>query len=465
MYVWKDRFRLWATLGFALAIVGLIACSSDEPDPDSYLATLRGLSEQADQRDTEISDAIESARPTALEFLGFLAEALPESIDVLQDQMSGMESLDVPVEYKTDHETLLAFLNAMIDLQRQQLTAAEERDDLASRELQVEFGSLQRNLLADLSETFLDTVLVSEESIAAGKIFGGLDEAEIAYLETVERAYEEFWSRNAVFSQTVSQQYSDSRALLEALQDAGAGTAFEAVQKVLVPVEPPPRFALDHVLLLRYLVAAVELDRKIGKAIDEVDPVQFVISNLQLANSDQTARHMLALSGLVKAIAFPGSESASAAPGPDVLADSYRSPLHFELKDFRSRFGQTGPDYLAFNIGPQDTFAVIAHSTPGYIITVESALRRVSSMIPPADAAADHEIVVQYLVRTLQAQESILGSAEAEDILGVNGGMLATRTAFCNAATGISIALKPAVLIQFEGPPNDPELEIFCQAF
>jgi hypothetical protein len=465
MSVWKDRLRLWAALGIALATVGFIACGSDEPDTDSYLATLRGLAEQADQRDAEIFGAIESARPTALEFLGLLAEALPESIEVLGEQMSGMESLDVPGEYKNDHETLLAFLTAGIDLQQQQLTAAEARDDLASRKLQVEFGSLQRNLLADLSETFRDTVLVSEESIAAGDIFGGLDESEVAYLQTVERAFEEFWSRNAVFSQTLSQQFSDSRALLEALQDAGAGTAFEAVQNVLLPVEPPPRFAIDHAMLLRFLVAAVELDRKIGKAIDEVDPVQFVISNLQLANGDSTVRHMAALSEAVRAIAFPGSGSASAAPGPDVLADSYRSPLHFELKDFRSRFGQTGPDYLAFNIGAQDTFEVITYSARGYINTVESAIWRVRSMNPPADAAADHEIIVQYLVSTLQAHESILESAEAEDILGVNGGMLATRTAFCNAATGISDALKPAVSILFEGPPNDPDLESFCRAF
>lgn len=89
---------------------------------------------------------------------------------------------------------------------------------------------MARNMLSDLSESFRDFFLVSEEAREFGEVFGGLSDEESAYLDTITNGFEEFAKRNAAFGQVLSRQFADTRVLLEALKGAGAATSFEAVQ-------------------------------------------------------------------------------------------------------------------------------------------------------------------------------------------------------------------------------------------
>ena len=457
MRVRTSRFKWWLVMGLMLAAAA-VACGSDEPDADEYLASLHTLAEQSDQRDEEIFAPITETSPASLEFLGLLADVLPLAIEATRSDIANLGSLDVPDDYAEDHATFLTFLNASADIQQRQLDAAAARDDLTSRDLGVEVASLQRNLLAGISQTFRDAILVSEDAISAGAVFGDLADDESAYLNTVERAYEEFRSRNAVFGETLRQQFSDSRALLQALQGAGAGTAFETVQAMLLPVEPPERFAADHQLLLTYLAEAVRLDREIGKAIDEVDPVHFVVSNLELGSNDASVNAILGLSPPVREIAFPGA----AFVNPTVSDDAYLGPANQALKRFSAEFGRLGPNYLAFNIGREYAFEVIARSGPGYLETVQSTLATMQSLTPPAEFTPDHALILEYFDDLIEAQTTVLDSAAGGDMLGVNGGILETQTAFCDAVTRISAELKAAGLVLFQGPPDDPELKRTC---
>ena len=481
---WKSGTRRLAVLGLALVALAAVACSSDDPSdveatvpadsgaavPTSspasadeiYLAAVRALSEEVERQNEEIFAALEDAPPAPLEFLGVLAELLPEAIASTQGQILEFEGLIPTAGYAADHDRMLSFLRATQELLQRQLAAAEARDDLASRDIDVELGALQRDLLAGLSQSFRDTVLVSDEAVTAGEIFGGMTDEESAYLNTVDAAYEQFRSRNAVFGQTLSQQFSDSRGLLEALQGAGAGTAFEAVQTVLLPVKPPARFAADHELLLTYLTEAVRLDREIGEAIDEVDPVHFVVSNLQLGFGEISAATVIGLSPPVLEIAFPGASQLATAPDPSILTDDYTGPLFTALREFRARFGQTGPDYLAFNLGGEYAFDVVTRAAPGFIATVETALERVRSLTPPDEVRADHDLVVQYLEGVLQAQRDILAAVTDRDSAAIRGGMMESQAAFCDAGASISDALMPSVRVHFEGFPYDRDLARLC---
>ena len=356
---------------------------------------------------------------------------------------------------------MLAFLEAQLGLQRQALEAAQARDDLRLREINGEQSTLARNLVSDLSEAFREFFLVSEEAVEAGELFGGLSDEESAHLDTVSAGFDEFGRRNAVFGLVLSRQFSDANAMLEALQGAGAGTAFDAVRAIIAPATPPPRFAADHALLLAYLDDAVRLDHEIGQAIEQGDAVQFMVSNFELGTTETTVRAHLELSAPVLALAFQNN-FAFRAPGPEVLDGGYREELHSVVRELRARFPQEGPNYLVFNLVPGDVYQVVQRVAPSFIGALEDVRSRVTALTPPEELRDDHGLLERYLEETLVAQRAVAEASSAQDMGRVRTRMSETRNVFCQAARGFSEAMKPVVFPQFGGPPPDPDLLGTC---
>ena len=487
----KTRF-VWVAVALAVASVAAIACgSSTTPTPvptssptpvptatvvpavaavqagapeavtQDYVTVLRAMSERSDALAKEVFGPLENATGPAAA-LPLLAEGLPRAIEGAETDISELEALEVPDDYLVDHGRLVTFLRDQIELWRRQLEATETRDVLAFRALSVEEGTLRRNFVTRLSESFRELVLVSEEAQEAAEIFGGLSDEESAYLDTVTAGFEEFSKRVAVFGQVLSRQFADARTMLEALRGAGAGTAFEAVQEVIAPVQPPPRFEADHELLLRYLEGVVRLDREVGKAVEDGDPVHFVVSNFELGSTETSVRAMLDLSPQVRAIAFGQLAYALRPPGPDVLDGGYRESLYTTLREFRARFPRTGPDYLAFNLDREDAYQVVALSAPGFLATIENAQDNLAALTPPDELREDHDRLVKYFEETLAGQQAIIDSAAAGDLSGVRAGMGLTHSAFCQAAKGFSDAAKPVVHVQFGGDPENRDSPREC---
>lgn len=367
----------------------------------------------------------------------------------------------MPERYTADHGYAISFLGDQITLLRRQLQAVEARDELALRELRVESDRLARNLMSDLSESFREFFLVSEEAVEAGEVFGDLNDEESAYLDTVSAGFEEFGKRNAVFGQTLSRQFSDTRALLEALRGAGAGTAFEAVQSVIERAQPPPRFEKDHELLLAYLEVAVRMDRRIGQAIEDGDAVEFVVSNFGIASAEESVHAVLEMSPQVCGISMPFGSSLRP-PGPDVLDGGYRGALVHDSSRAACAFRSPCPDYLYFNLLPEDAYQVISQTAPGFIEAVESALEGISALAPPDDLGDDHDRLVDYLEGTIAAQQAIVAAAESRYLKAVRDRMSRSETLFCEAAEGVSDAMMPVVVELFGdlppvcGPPPPP---------
>ena len=427
-----------------------------------YAAAVRAISEQSDARREDIFDPVSSAPPGPAGFLPVLAEALPLAIEGARADIAALEALAVPEEYLTDQQRVLSYLAYQIAQWRLGLDAAQARDELTFGKLAAESSTLARNFISDLSPSFREFFLVSKEARTAGELFDGLTDEESAYLDTLNAGFEEFRKRNAVFGQTLSRQFADARAMLEALRGAGAGTAFEAVREVIAPAQPPERFQADHQLLLQYLDGAVRLDREIGKAIEDGDPVQFVVSNFELGTVETSVRAVLDLSPQVRNIAFRQLAFSFEAPGPDVIDGGYREAVYTILRELRVRFRRTGPEYLAFNLLPNDADQVVSRAAPGFIAVLEDARRRVAALTPPDELREDHDRLVRYFDDTLAAQRAVVNASASEDLSGMRDGMDRTRNAFCEAARGFSDAMKPDVFTQFGGPPPDPDLTREC---
>lgn len=440
------------------------AADTKETARQEYAVAVRGIQEESDARREEIFAPVNDA-PPGPGGLPAIVEAIPEAIEATQVDIAKLEALVVPEEYTADHKRALSFLRDQIEQWRRELEAAEAGDELKLRALRVEGQMLARNMLSDLSESFRDFFLVSEEARQFAQVFGGLSDEESAYLDTVTRGFEEFAKRNAVFGQVLSRQYSDTRVLLEALKGAGAGTAFEAVQVVIAAATPPPRFEADHALLLQSLAEQVRLDREIGKAIEEGDPVHFVVSNIELGNNEATVRAALELSPPVRGISMQGLTFALKEPRPGVLDGGYRESVYTILREFRVRFPEGGPDYQAFNLLPEDAYQVVSRAAPRYITPIETARDRLAALTPPNELTDDHALLTRFFQETLAAQRAVLKASAAQDFRGLRDGMGLTRGVFCETAEALSDEIQPVVDVQFgvpTGPPGSSGTHPMC---
>lgn len=438
------------------------AAEAPKTATENYAAAVRAIREQSNAREEELLGPVRNAPPNMRELLTALAKAIPPAIEGVRSEIASLEALSPPEQYETDHENLITFLRDQTDLRRRLLEASIAGEELRAQELFVQLSTLERNLASGLSEPFRELVFVSEAAREAGEVFGGMSAAESAYLDTITAGFQEFAKRAAVFGQRLQRQFSDARAVLEALQGAGAGTAFEAVQTVIKAAQPPPRFESDHKLLLESLEESVRLDREIGKAIEDLDPVHFVVSNFELGNSEPFVRAKLGVSQQVREIAFPQDAYAFRPPGPDVLDGGYRERLYTIVREFSARFGRTGPDYLLFNLGPDDAFEVVSRASPRFTAAVENAMGKVTALTPPDELRVDHNRLVAYFKDTLAAQRQIARAAAAAERDGIRDGIARTREVFCKTARGFSDAMKPVVFVNFGGPPPDRDLTREC---
>lgn len=399
-------------------------------------------------RAEKIFEPLERAA-SPVEFLRAMSVVLPQVIEAVQEDITAFEALDAPDAYGADHGRVLAFLRDELVLLGRQLETVRAEDELRLRELSVEGNTLQRNLVSGLSQSFREFFLTTEEARVAGEVFGGLTDEESAYLDTLLLGFEEFGKRVAVFGQALSSQFADERAMLKALADAGAGTAFEAVT-------PPARFEAAHELLLEYLEGIVRIDRVIGQAARDGDAVLFGVSNLELATTETSVQAVLNLPPQIREIALGGAEFAFRQPEPEVLDGGYREAVYSLLREFRPRFLQSGPDYLAFNFRATHMAEIVSQVSPGFIALLEEARSNVAALSPPDELRDDHQRLIEYFDDTLAAQRAISTAAAAEDLAGVRAGIDLTVESFCETAKDLSDTIKPVVSVQFGGPPGAP---------
>ncbi|MCH8223611.1 MAG: hypothetical protein IH868_09410 [Chloroflexi bacterium] len=440
----------------AIAVIAVACGSSDTLSNDDYAAEISALAERTDAREQEIGKIFEGIAPSPVEVLAALSEALPRHIDGVQADIAALEAIEAPEDYSPDHQRVLKYLRDDLVLSGQALEAVNADDFLRQQQLENDSETLQRNLLADLSESFRSFFLISDEAIAAGETFGGLSDEESAYLDVLNEGWQEFAKRNAVFAQAVNQQFADERAMLKALADAGAGTAFEAVRTIVEKAVPPPRFEAGHVLLMNHLDELVRIDRIIGQAARDGDALQFLTSNFELGSNEASIQALLGVPPQIAEVVFGGSAFAFAAPDPSVLDGGYREQLYGLLREFRARFPQTGPDYAGFNLTPTNLDALVSQAGPGFIATVEDARSAIAKLTPPPELSADHELIVQYFDDVLASQNGIATAAAAGDRNGVQQAADGTRAALCDTRAGLSDEIEPVVFVQFGAPPLPP---------
>ena len=95
---------------------------------------------------------------------------------------------------------------------------------------------------------------------------------EQAYLDEVSASAALIEEQFAKFGEVFGGLYETRSALLFALEQAGAGTAFDSALAAMEALEPPEGFRAEHELALDGLRDLQRVDREVGLAVEGEDP-------------------------------------------------------------------------------------------------------------------------------------------------------------------------------------------------
>jgi hypothetical protein len=247
--------------------------------------------------------------------------------------------------------------------------------------------------------------------------------AEAEYLDSVTQAWELFGAKNEKFGALFGQAWPLPSLLFMALEEAGAGTAFEPTVAALDALTPPPRYEADHELMVAAAAEAVSLDMVIGRSMVDQDVTAFVKANVALDQASN--RGALRLSSAVCRAANPPPAPPPYLP-PDVDAElfgpgaprplckrlrpdqggEYGSAIYGLMSDLEVGFRPLVTFFIPLFASDQ-RFKILADFKPEIVRVLEETVASAKTLEPPTEFKQDHERLLQFLEDELEMARSI----------------------------------------------------------
>jgi hypothetical protein len=436
----RDR-RVTAKFAIGISLIVLLAAACG--GGTSYEDSVRDIAEERDAATARVFEVLGPLQPGVaadVTFLAGVAEEVPELVREQRRAIDTLEELSPPREYENDHVRFIAGLQELLKIDEQIVVAAESREILSVGRLLAERDSAERRLVNELSEGFVELAYTSQRAAVFAARAGGLTAAESAYIESLDAAFEEFRARNAEFGVVVRGIYPNPGGMFAALERAGAGTAFEAVQERVSVIEPPASLATDHVAVTAFLDEAVRLDREIGRAVREVDVTLFVLANEELGKANRTVAPTLHP-------AVCGAIGGGFCNAPGLNSSEYLQQVRGLMFELAAEFPPRGP-WATFALIPPvanaDLFDVVAVVGPRAVVAIEGATGALAALTPPGDLASGHQRLLDFLEQSESLQNAIVGSAAAEDGDAMRDAIDGTANAYCTAAVDVGEMLVDA---------------------
>lgn len=273
--------------------------------------------------------------------------------------------------------------------------------------------------------------------------------AEQAYLDEVESAAGLLLENFARFAEVMSEVFPTRGALLGALTEAGAGTAFDSGLAAMEALEPPERFRDEHELALDSLREFQRLDRQVGQAVEDADLVAFALANVQL--SELSVESPLQHSETFCLARFIGTPhlcerpdlSSSGGYGEGV----YSIVSRIDTDVMPALLGSQLPA-----LNDEEALEVLAAVAPSATTALEQIEDDARALDPPAEFVSDHDILVEYLGDFLGIATERRRAAERGDLQAVRAQVPLLIELFCGAANELSPTITPFVVVHFGGP-------------
>ncbi len=231
--------------------------------------------------------------------------------------------------------------------------------------------------------------------------------AEAAYLEAVSDARRLTMANFKEFETLFKQVWPVPSAMFDALRQAGAGTAFDDATAAIEELEPPPRFAADHAILVARGRELMSLDREIGKAVANQDVTAFALANLAMGQAQQRAALRLSVA-VCSALSVRGDgATARECMRPNEGEGGAYGEELFRLMSTLETDVRPLVEFSVPAFAVQERFALTARFKPEIVQGLEQVTASVRALSPPAEFQLEHGILLTYLDEQLEAARAI----------------------------------------------------------
>ena len=450
---------LFTSLALTAALLAPGAVLAQDATEDATADFRTAVTEARDAAQAAIDRAIEAieaggafvAAEAAL--MGPVAENLPLMAEQVAGYADRLEAFDVPETFAGDVALHVETLREIAANLEKAAAAAEVADDAVVTESGDLNAEALARLAAGLSPGYAEMAFVSVfPDVEFVALFGGSTEEELAYLSGVADARDEFGARNADFGRALRGSYSSPEDLLRALYEAGAGTAFAAVEEKALTLEPPVRFQDEHVWWLSRAAELSRLDGLIGEAARGGDVVGFLANNIRLGlvagpypDLDPAFGSAVQPGSSLGVRLDPAAPISRTAYGV-ALFDALRAAVSHPL-DVASAFDMPGAQL--------ETSMQAVSETGDELLAALADLRlAVEGLTAPDEYTADQQLILEFLDTEGSTLEELIAASTAGDGDSIFASLEARRVNYCSTAASLSDAVGPAADVYFDTGPD-----------
>ena len=243
------------------------------------------------------------------------------------------------------------------------------------------------------------------------------NENELAYFEEVRSARTLTEENFENFSSIFGSIYPTRGALIQALENAGVGTAFDATLEELEQISPPPKYEADHQSLVSGTRQLSELDKDAAEAVRKGDLVTFSLVNGEMARSTSSMMDGLSPSYCSRLSIPGGQEVPGCRPVDPLPAGSYGIELSQTLRNFASSLFTGGASTaFALSLTPTEIAEVAEREFPLLIGAFSEYATQIRDLQPPEEMAEDHQRLVDFFNEGPGLPEQDTGSDSPEPL-------------------------------------------------
>ncbi|MEE9284241.1 MAG: hypothetical protein V3V35_00770 [Dehalococcoidia bacterium] len=421
-------------------------CDDEDPTPlGEYGAQIRAVAKEiaAENRRTGVLFPVLREAET----LGAVELVQPTIIAALERLLAQTRAITPPDALRQDHDRFVLALDERLGVARRisQAVQARDFDRLLEgfREADLYAASLERAISPTLRP--LVAFLFPPDTTAGA----GLTSQEAEYLDSLDAAVSRLNAANSSFGRELSRSYPTRSAMLRAIEGADFDGATSALQETLNQIDPPRQFRADHQRLADFFNEFFA-ERSRGEALASqdlftvmVDRKDFLLGYLRNAQRSTPP--------FCRAVVFgdPASVCDDEVPGGDY------GPAVRRL--FNTYFAvEFGPRVQSFPLGltQGEVFEGLLLINPEIEEVLETALRELKALQPPAPYEADHQVLVRYVDETLGVARAITQAARDRDAETQRAKFFESFTVLCNAVNALSDEIRPILGPHVAPNPN-----------